>query len=278
MKTPPLLPDSQTIGLILAAIASLMVQWPARGQGVIYSQPSNYPGGRAFASYFATSGGTGDVPPVEFDNFILTNAATIEAVTWRGGYFFPPNRVEILRFTVTFYDSTAAGEPSRDHFLNQTIMAGNAGETFVGNNGTYDLYDYGLTLSAPFTASANTRYWLSVKADTLGAFPEWGWATGTGGDNLNYNVALEALHRLIGDLAFTLQTAASPKLTMVATTTNTAIVSWPASSTGYQLQQNSALDATNWVDVSSAVNTVNGQNQVAVSTVVGASFYRLRHP
>jgi hypothetical protein len=40
----------------------------------------------------------------------------------------------------------------------------------------------------------------------------------------------------------------------------------------------SALDATNWVDVPSAANTVNGQNQVAVSTAAGASFYRLRRP
>jgi hypothetical protein len=208
----------------------------------------------------------------------LTNAATIEAVTWRGGYFFPPNRVEIVRFTVTFYESTAAGEPSRDHFLNQTIVTGNTGETLVGNNGTYDMFDYGLSLTAPFNASANTRYWLSIKADTLAAFPEWGWATGTGGDNINYNAALEALHRLIGDLAFTLQTAASPELTIVLTTTNTAVVSWPAPATGCQLQHNAALDATNWLDVSRAISVVNGHNQVTVSTATGAGFYRLRRP
>jgi hypothetical protein len=66
------------------------------------------------------------------------------------------------------------------------------------------VYDYGLTLTTPFSASAGTKYWLSIVPDTQGASPEWGWLTGTGGNG----VMFEELHHVRSwypsDLAFIL--------------------------------------------------------------------------
>ncbi len=54
------------------------------------------------------------------------------------------------------------------------------------------------------------------------------------------------------------------------------IVSWPAEFTGYVLQENGDFSSTNWVDVTNAVNTVGGQNQVNIPSPGGNNFYRLR--
>ena len=56
---------------------------------------------------------------------------------------------------------------------------------------------------------------------------------------------------------------------------NTAVISWAAGVGGYVLQQNSSLATTNWVNVTNAVNLVNGQNQVVAPITSGARFYRL---
>ncbi|MGD0260609.1 MAG: LamG-like jellyroll fold domain-containing protein [Verrucomicrobiota bacterium] len=56
---------------------------------------------------------------------------------------------------------------------------------------------------------------------------------------------------------------------------NTATISWPAEVGGYVLQQNSSVATTNWVNVTNAVNLVNGQNQVVVPITNRALFYQL---
>jgi hypothetical protein len=52
-------------------------------------------------------------------------------------------------------------------------------------------------------------------------------------------------------------------------------LSWPAAATGYQLQQNSDVDTTNWTAATILVTTSNGQNQAIVPTTNRQSFYRL---
>ncbi|HTL18101.1 MAG TPA: hypothetical protein VL793_12765 [Patescibacteria group bacterium] len=41
-----------------------------------------------------------------------------------------------------------------------------------------------------------------------------------------------------------------PQLSIAATLTNTVVVSWPSSSTGFSLQQSTVLSSTSWTDVS----------------------------
>lgn len=57
-----------------------------------------------------------------------------------------------------------------------------------------------------------------------------------------------------------------------------AVLSWPASFTGFALQQNSDLTTTNWMDATNAVNPAGQENQVLLtfSELSGKSFYRLK--
>jgi len=71
--------------------------------------------------------------------------------------------------------------------------------------------------------------------------------------------------------------AALPALS-VTLSGNTALISWPASSTGFGLQENPDLSSKNWTDLTSTPTLTNQQNQISVSTLNGARFYRLNHP
>jgi hypothetical protein len=72
------------------------------------------------------------------------------------------------------------------------------------------------------------------------------------------------------------QSLGAPRLRIFLTGTNTAVIAWPAPSTGFALQQNSNLITTNWITVPNATNVVGGENQVIISPPVGKQFYRLQ--
>jgi hypothetical protein len=73
------------------------------------------------------------------------------------------------------------------------------------------------------------------------------------------------------------QTPGAPLLTISPTGTNAVVISWPAPSTGFNLQQNSDLKTTNWISAGSPI-VVGGQNQVVVTPPTGNRFYRLKYP
>ena len=69
-----------------------------------------------------------------------------------------------------------------------------------------------------------------------------------------------------------------PEPRISLTTSNTAVISWPYPSTGWNLQQNSDLTTTNWVTPSEAV-AYNGTNDfINVGRPPGNLFFRLSHP
>jgi len=74
------------------------------------------------------------------------------------------------------------------------------------------------------------------------------------------------------------QLPGSPLLRIVLTTTNTAVVAWPAPSTGFALQQNLVPNAGGWGTVTNTINVVGSENQVIVSPPTGNRFYRLKFP
>jgi hypothetical protein len=75
------------------------------------------------------------------------------------------------------------------------------------------------------------------------------------------------------------QTPGAPFLKIFHSNTNTAIVSWPAPSAGWILQQNSSLAfAAGWSNTTNAVTQAGGQNQIIVGLPSGNRFYRLFHP
>ena len=74
---------------------------------------------------------------------------------------------------------------------------------------------------------------------------------------------------------FAMQTPGAPVLRIFLAGTNRVVLAWPASATGYVLQQNSNLAATNWTDVANPVGVVGSENQVVISPSAGNQFFRL---
>ena len=74
------------------------------------------------------------------------------------------------------------------------------------------------------------------------------------------------------------QTAGAPTLTISLTTSNTALVSWPSPSTGFNLQVNTnGLGTVNWSNAPAA--TDNGTvKYLIVNPPTGNRFYRLFKP
>ncbi len=78
---------------------------------------------------------------------------------------------------------------------------------------------------------------------------------------------------------FAVQTPGAPLLRIFFTGTNTAVVAWPAPSTGFTLQQNTnLLIAAGWVNATNTVNVVGSENQIIVSPPTGNRYYRLYLP
>lgn len=67
-------------------------------------------------------------------------------------------------------------------------------------------------------------------------------------------------------------------LSVRLTETNTVLISWPAPSTGFELQQNDDPGTDNWMAVGTAPATVGSEKQVIVPSPAGTRFYRLRKP
>jgi len=74
------------------------------------------------------------------------------------------------------------------------------------------------------------------------------------------------------------QTPGAPYLTIQLIAPGTALISWPAPSTGFVLQQIADLTKTNWSSVTNSVTSTNGFNQVTVSPLPGNKYYRLENP
>lgn len=76
-------------------------------------------------------------------------------------------------------------------------------------------------------------------------------------------------------LVAVVQTTGAPPLRIYLTSTNTVVITWSTSSTGFSLQHTSSLAAPNWQSTTNTVNVVNSENQVIVSHLAGQQFYRL---
>jgi hypothetical protein len=75
-----------------------------------------------------------------------------------------------------------------------------------------------------------------------------------------------------------LQTSGAPVLTITLTATNTAMIYWSSPSTGFSLQVNSSLSATNWITPSERVQDNGAIKFIIVNLPSGNHFYRLNYP
>ncbi len=188
------------IRLIVASVFLAVGRGPAHAQKQVYSQPWDG-SGNLFASQNDTSSGGFGPFATAYDNFTLAATSTVTQAAWVGGYFNTASQAPISGFTLTFW-SDNAGQPGSP--LKTESIAGTANETFMADTGGSAVYSYSATLPTPFKATADTHYWLSVVPD-LSYPPQWGWATGTGGDGVSYNDFFGSRTQAPGDLAFTLK-------------------------------------------------------------------------
>ncbi len=127
-------------------------------------------------------------------------------------------------------------------------------------------------LEMVFTNSAFTN--LATVSD---GFPNGGMAGSLSGGVITLNWAGGYVTNGVSLRAvFNVSVPASPLLGIQLTSTNAVVISWPASSTGFSLQQSSNLNPTNWVKVTNTPVVTNGLNQVMVPPLTGRQFYRLK--
>jgi hypothetical protein len=75
------------------------------------------------------------------------------------------------------------------------------------------------------------------------------------------------------------QTPGSPLLSITLTTTNTAMISWPSPSTGFNLQQNTnSIAMVNWSNVVTAPTDTGTIKYIIINPPTGNRFYRLSKP
>lgn len=120
---------------------------------------------------------------------------------------------------------------------------------------------------------------------TLTAIPASGfaftnWTLGGIAAGTNNPVTFDALadHVFVANFTAVVVPVLPPRLVMLLTDTNTVIITWPAASTGFVLQENPDLSTTNWLDASNPVSVVGRNNQVVVPLQGGSDFFRLKLP
>jgi hypothetical protein len=79
-------------------------------------------------------------------------------------------------------------------------------------------------------------------------------------------------------LSVLLNGTTAPSLAITLTGPKNVVVSWPSSSGGYVLQQNSNLTPANWLNFSGTVNTNGTTVSATISPATNNLFFRLRHP
>jgi hypothetical protein len=180
------------------ACAVLLLAGGGLSAGVLYQQPWDG-SGNALSSQNDISGGNGNFAAM-YDDFTLGSTNAIDEVLWVGAYFNPPNQGPILQFTLTFWANNA-GLPGAS--LYSDVIVGTGNESFLGNAGGFPSYQYDVSLTSPFVATGGTPYWLSI-VPNLGYPPQWGWASGTGGDGIAYQDFFSTRTQAGNDLAFQL--------------------------------------------------------------------------
>ncbi|MBI1189213.1 MAG: hypothetical protein GC200_00815 [Tepidisphaera sp.] len=185
----------------------------AANAGVVFQRPPSPTSGTVLTSAYWNPDGS-DLDTYAWDDFLLPAAANITEIQFRGGNFAGGSTgTNVVSFDISIWASIPAGSQpdiggiSGGRLAHYTI-SGNANETFAGNVGGTNFYDYHATLPHAFAAAANTRYWIEIVAWQNGS-PVWGFAPGTGGNGQHFVRAIAVtgdyqFYFTSGDLNFTL--------------------------------------------------------------------------
>jgi hypothetical protein len=184
--------------VLLAALFALVLSASAFADTTLYTQAYDNNG---FLNASQNDTGLGNFAST-YDNWNINPGGlyTVNEVQFTGGYY-NGNPGTITGWTVNVYFDNAGAPGNLQHTAH---ISGNGNETSLGGNiYTYDLSGLG------FQELSGIEYWLSVVPD-LNFPPQWGWATGTGGDGVGYQDYF-GQRQQIGDSAFTLIGTAVPE-------------------------------------------------------------------
>jgi len=182
--------------VLLAALFALVLAAPAFADSVLYNQAYDNQGLLNASQNDTGSNGLGNFAST-YDNWNINPGGlyNITEVKFTGGYFNPDQQGTITGWTVNVYFDSAGAPGTLQHTAH---ISGNGGESLLtGNIYTYDIS--GLN----FQELSGIPYWLSVVPD-LSFPPQWGWATGTGGDGKAYQNYFGTGGQIGFDQAFTL--------------------------------------------------------------------------
>lgn len=71
-------------------------------------------------------------------------------------------------------------------------------------------------------------------------------------------------------------TPGAPTLTIAFTSTNTVIISWPSPSTGFAIQQSTALPNSVWATPSEGISDDGINKSIVLQSLAGTRFFRLK--
>ena len=181
--------------VLLAALFALVLSAPAFAT-VLYTQPYDNNGYLQASQNDTSQNGFGNFATT-YDNWNISPGGvyTINEVQFTGGYFNPDQQGPITGWTVNVYFDNGGIPGTLQHTAH---ISGTGGETQLNGN----IYTYDIT-GLNFQELSGIPYWLSVVPD-LAFPPQWGWATGTGGDGHAYQSYFNNNGPTNFDQAFTL--------------------------------------------------------------------------
>jgi len=179
--------------ILLAALFALVLSASAFADTSLYSQAYDNNG---YLNASQNDSGLGNFATT-YDNWNINPGGlyTVNEVKFTGGYYNPNQQGSITGWTVNVYFDNGGQPGTLQHTAH---ISGNGGESLLGGNiYTYDISGLG------FQELSGVEYWLSVVPD-LNFPPQWGWATGTGGDGIAYQDYFGSRSQLGADQAFEL--------------------------------------------------------------------------
>ena len=195
--------------------------------------------------------------PVTAGNWVLQESATGVAGTWNN-VSFPPVLVN-----GTMQVILPASESSNQFRL---VPGPTALQLWIARGGTNTVV---ISWAAPATG------WSLQQSSTLAA-GSWGnvsTAPVQTGDFMQVTLTMSA-GRQFYRLA---QITAPPQLMIGRGAASSVVISWPAPSTGWVLQENSTLGANTWTNSTLTPAQAGSSLQVTVSPPLGNKFYRLKN-
>ena len=205
------------------ALLSLLVATASHASTLVFSQPHDGSATTNKSAWYPPDGLDGDV--YGWDNFSLASATAITEIHWRGGYQYHASgtgQAPIASFEVSIWASIA-GNSQPDVVSGRLVRftVTNANETAAGSFGGMAMFDYSYTLPSPFQAAAGAVYWVRIVAAQGAAppsyAPDWGFATGTGGNGRHFTYTTGGNYQApFNDLAFSLYTSGGATVTIGA--------------------------------------------------------------